>query len=97
MFWFILSVVVGVFAGTKNRSGFGWFILSLFISPIITLILLAILPRRGSAPESCPLSECITILGVHRHVTGRRGREKRVETLFIISAVEGERARFSLL
>jgi hypothetical protein len=52
LFWFILSIVVGVFAGSKNRSGFGWFVLSLFISPIITLILLAILPRRGSAPQS---------------------------------------------
>ncbi len=52
LFWLILSIVVGIFAGTKNRSGFGWFLLSLFISPIITLILLAILPRRGSTPDS---------------------------------------------
>jgi hypothetical protein len=52
LFWLILSIVVGVFAGSKNRSGFGWFVLSLFISPIITLILLAVLPRRGSTPLS---------------------------------------------
>lgn len=52
LFWLILSIVVGVFAGSKNRSGFGWFLLSLFISPIITLILLAILPRRGSMSVS---------------------------------------------
>jgi hypothetical protein len=52
LFWLILSIVVGVFAGSKSRSGFGWFVLSLFISPIITLILLAILPRRGSSPVS---------------------------------------------
>ena len=52
IFWLILSIVVGVFAGTKNRSGFGWFMLSLLISPIITLILVAILPRRSSPPVS---------------------------------------------
>lgn len=52
LFWLILSIVAGVFAGSKNRSGFGWFLLSVIVSPIITLILLAILPRRGTSPVS---------------------------------------------
>ena len=52
LFWGILSVIVGVFASSKNRSGFGWFVLSILLSPIITLILVAILPRRGDLNQS---------------------------------------------
>jgi hypothetical protein len=52
LFWFMFSIVVGVFAGTKNRTGFGWFLLSLIISPIITFILVAVLPRVSKNPES---------------------------------------------
>ncbi len=44
LFWIILSVIAGYFASTKGRSGFGWFLLSCVISPVITLILLAIFP-----------------------------------------------------
>jgi len=51
-FWIICSVLVAVFASSRNRSGFGWFLLSLFISPLITLIFLAILPKRGTSVES---------------------------------------------
>ena len=50
--WFICSVLVAVFASNRNRSGFGWFLLSLFISPLITLIFLAILPKRFTLGES---------------------------------------------
>ena len=45
-------MLVAVFASSRNRSGFGWFLLSLFISPLITLIFLAILPKRGTSVES---------------------------------------------
>ena len=47
LFLFILSIVAGYFASTKSRSGFGWFFLSLLISPIITLIILAIIPSKS--------------------------------------------------
>jgi hypothetical protein len=48
LFLFVLSIVAGYFASTKSRSGFGWFFLSFLISPVITLIILAILPSKGS-------------------------------------------------
>jgi hypothetical protein len=46
LFWFFVSILVAVFASSRNRSGFGWFLLSLIISPLITFIFLAILPKR---------------------------------------------------
>ncbi len=47
--WLVGSIVVAVFASNRNRSGFGWLILSLFISPLFSLIFLAILPKGGLA------------------------------------------------
>ena len=36
--WFALSIVAGVIAGNKQRSGFGFFLLSLLLSPLIGII-----------------------------------------------------------
>jgi hypothetical protein len=44
LIYVIAAVAVGMFASIRrNRNGFGWFVLSLFISPIITFVFCAIL------------------------------------------------------
>lgn len=40
--WLVLSGLVAGLASGKNRSGFGWFVLSALLSPLIGLIALAI-------------------------------------------------------
>jgi hypothetical protein len=45
-FWFALSVATAIFAGTKGRTRIGWFCSSILLSPIIGLILIAILPTK---------------------------------------------------
>ena len=47
--WVTCSVFIAIFASSINRSGLGWFLLSLFISPLVALLFLAILPKRGSS------------------------------------------------
>jgi hypothetical protein len=47
LFYLGLAVVVGVAANTRGRSGFGWFLLSLLITPVITGLLVLALPRVG--------------------------------------------------
>jgi hypothetical protein len=42
-FWLVLSIVAGVIASNKGRSGFGYFVLSIFLSPLIGIILVACL------------------------------------------------------
>jgi hypothetical protein len=42
-----LAVVVGVAANTRGRSGLGWFLLALLISPLISGLLALALPRVG--------------------------------------------------
>lgn len=57
LFWFILSVIAGFLAKSKNRTAFGWFLLSLLVSPIITLIILAILqPINYATPFGTPIA-----------------------------------------
>lgn len=48
LLWLALSVVAGIVAGAKGRNGFGYFVLSLLLSPLIGLILAAALPRLNA-------------------------------------------------
>ena len=41
-FWILLSVAIGFWAAKKGRSWFMWMLLSLFVSPLIAGIFLAI-------------------------------------------------------
>ncbi len=44
--WFVLAFVIGVAAERRGRSGFGWFLLALLLSPLIAGILLAVFPDK---------------------------------------------------
>ena len=44
LFWIILSALAAVYAGSKGRSGFGWFCFSFLLSPLIGFIAIAVLP-----------------------------------------------------
>jgi len=46
LFWLALSVVVGVAASSKGRSGVGWFLLAAIVSPLIAGLLILALPSR---------------------------------------------------
>lgn len=49
--WLFFSVLVGVFAQVRrNRNGFGWFMLSLLISPLFAFPLVAILREPAPTP-----------------------------------------------
>lgn len=47
--WGTLALINAGLAQGKNRSGLGWFVLSLFVGPIATLLLVLSrpLPARG--------------------------------------------------
>jgi len=42
--WFMFAIVVGIGASSRGRNGFGWFILAAIISPLLAVILLALMP-----------------------------------------------------
>lgn len=43
--WFILSVLIGAYASSLNRSGFLWFVISWLVSPVITILLLLVVGK----------------------------------------------------
>ena len=49
LFWLMFPIVVGIIANSRNRSGFGWFLLSVLISPVLALILVLCLPSPERA------------------------------------------------
>lgn len=49
IFWSIAAVVVAVIAANRGRSGFGWFLLAMLISPLLAGILVLAL---GKVQES---------------------------------------------
>lgn len=40
--WFIFAILVGAWASSKGRSGFGYFLVSVLLSPLIGAIMVAI-------------------------------------------------------
>ena len=62
-FWFLFSIAVGILGSSKGRSGFGWFLFSMLLSPLLGLIFCAVISNLkhpetvASAPETrikCP-------------------------------------------
>ena len=43
IFWILFAIVIGWIATTKGRSGIGFFLLSIFISPLLGLIIVLII------------------------------------------------------
>jgi hypothetical protein len=56
LFYFGLAIVIGVAASYRGRSGFGWFLLSLVISPILTGLLLFVMPRQNAFDDIATLA-----------------------------------------
>jgi hypothetical protein len=54
--WLILCILVGVYASSKGRSGFGYFILSAFLSPLLGIIIVLILGPKADALEDKAIS-----------------------------------------
>jgi hypothetical protein len=69
--WFVLAVVVGIVAAALGRSGPGWFLLAVIISPLIAGIVLLLVGRAGVEPPSpsthvkCP--DCRELVRVCKH------------------------------
>lgn len=52
LLWFIFAVIVGVAASSRGRSGFGWFVLAIVISPLIAGLLMALMPSLTASADA---------------------------------------------
>lgn len=48
IFWIVLSLLVGYYSNKLGRSFIGYFVLSVFISPLIVFILLLTIGKKKS-------------------------------------------------
>lgn len=64
--WLVFAVIVAVAASGRGRSGFGWFLLSAVISPLLSFILLMVLPKVGAARR--PKDESGEVITPETHV-----------------------------
>jgi uncharacterized membrane protein YhdT len=61
LFWLFFAIIVGVVASIRGRSGFGWFLLSCIISPLLAIIVVALLPsKKAQAIEAQALRDIPT-------------------------------------
>jgi len=59
LFWILGAIVVGVFAKNKrSRSGFGWFLLSLVISPVLGFLFAIASRDLRPALEQAMMRKC---------------------------------------
>jgi len=43
--WFVLAVFIAGAADSRGRSAFGWFVISIFLSPLLAVLLLLAFPN----------------------------------------------------
>ena len=53
IFWILFSFAVILLANRFDRSGVGWFLISLVVSPLIAAIFLVIIGHAGKKCPSC--------------------------------------------
>jgi hypothetical protein len=46
-FWVGLCIAIGIFANRYGRSGFGWFVISMLVSPLLGFVFVLALGRRS--------------------------------------------------
>lgn len=64
--WLLWSIIVGIIASSRGRRGFTWFLLSLLISPLLSMILVLALGRPGpnfTTHRRCPDCKELILIG----------------------------------
>lgn len=49
IFWLMFSIVVGVMASHRGRGGYGWFLLSCLLSPLLAFLFLVVSPNLAES------------------------------------------------
>lgn len=83
IFFFIFAVLVGVMADNRGRSGPGWCLLSLLLSPLVCFVILLVIPdlKRQKNEELSRHQE-----EEQRRQQTLRDHEKQLEALRAIAA-----------
>jgi hypothetical protein len=75
LIWTVLAIVVGIVASNKGRSGFGWFLLSMLISPLLSGLLVLAMSRKGMTAHDQLLFDAMSDEQQQRVIKARSARE----------------------
>lgn len=73
--WLFLAAMVAALAGSRGRSAFGHFLLSLLLSPFVGLIIVLVLPARGQYTEQAVTADTHTRCPECREVVRKDARK----------------------
>ena len=76
--WLIASAAVGVTASNRGNTGFAWFIVALFVSPLIAVLLLIASPIGAGDRVAC--ERCAERILFAAKVCPFCGMERKQET-----------------
>jgi hypothetical protein len=76
--WIAFSIVVGIAASNKGRSGFGWFLLSIVTSPLIAGLLVLAMSRKGMTAHDQLLFDAMSDEQQERVIEARWARERKL-------------------
>lgn len=54
LFWVLFAIAVGAYGSSKGRSGFGWFLFSIILSPLLGFIFCAVASDLKHHKEAAP-------------------------------------------
>lgn len=58
LIWTALSIAVGMFASSRGRSGFGWFLISILFSPLVGFVFVLLAGDKKKEAEASSLVVC---------------------------------------
>jgi hypothetical protein len=91
-FWILPSIGVGWIATQKGRSGAGFFLLSLLISPVIAVLVLIALPVVAPRAHASSASGFVLCLNCRRPISNRA-----IECRFCKTNQASERRKIEML
>lgn len=59
LFWIFLSIIAGIIASNKNRSGIGYFFLALIFSPLIGIVVALVVSDKSVQPVADDIKKCM--------------------------------------
>lgn len=80
--WLALSICIGIIASGRGRSGFGWFLIAVIISPLISLVLLLVMKNLRAEEEE-------SVRAYKEKMRQQQEDEHRLELLAAISGNDG--------
>jgi hypothetical protein len=88
--WVTLAIIIGAAARARGRSGVGWFLLAVVLSPLIAGLLLIIFPdlRTHALLADIRSASSVDDRALSRNLEGKRRRPRlRVGWLLMLAAI----------